>query len=579
MPKAAKSKKEPIEESETSEDCCEICCEAFTKNRYEITCCMCDISLCATCVKKYLVASSQEAHCMACKKAWSKQFLFQVLTKSWLTGDYRKSRQKLYLDREKSLLPATMPIATAIINAEKERAQLYKELEEIRRQDREICNKIIKCNEIISGKVTTEEKISYMFPCSADGCKGFIEAKTWKCGLCETKVCKSCHMVKEKDHECNKNDVKTAKMIVKDTKPCPTCKTRIYKIEGCFGKNTQILMGDGSVDQIQNIDVGDHVMGDDGQPKLVEESFSGTDNMYRVIGEQTEYVVSEHHTLVLAKFVPYKKLVEIPVFQWNKLSDDEKAEYYGAKQDGSIYRMYLEPLGQGEYFGIKIKSENHRFLLADNTVVRNCSQMFCTNCHSAWDWNTGEIETKNIHNPHYFELQRKMGFVPRTRGDMVCGGLNNRFLTRLGEPYYTTFREIVQRVGEVEARINRLTEKDFLPLRIEYLRGEISDKIFQANIFRVERNNEKIREERQILETFRVSMIERLNDLSEMETITNDILREKKAEVDQIVEFCNTAFKQNYLAMGLSTYPRIDLKQYYGNRRSNRARRQVQNVE
>ena len=34
--------------------------------------------------------------------------------------------------------------------------------------------------------------------------------------------------------------------------------------------------------------------------------------------------------------------------------------------------------------------------------------MYCTECHIAFSWSSGEIETGAIHNPHYFQIQREM---------------------------------------------------------------------------------------------------------------------------------------------------------------------------
>jgi hypothetical protein len=58
--------------------------------------------------------------------------------------------------------------------------------------------------------------------------------------------------------------------------------------------------------------------------------------------------------------------------------------------------------------------------------------MFCVECHTAFDWRTLAIITKNIHNPHYFEWRARSGTEQRTLGDVICGReIDNEFAVQL----------------------------------------------------------------------------------------------------------------------------------------------------
>ena len=68
----------------------------------------------------------------------------------------------------------------------------------------------------------------------------------------------------------------------------------------CHGINTPILMYDGSIKMVQDIVVGDVVMGDDSQPRNVLSLGRGVDDLYEVIPTKGEkYVVNSEHILCL----------------------------------------------------------------------------------------------------------------------------------------------------------------------------------------------------------------------------------------------------------------------------------------
>jgi hypothetical protein len=80
------------------------------------------------------------------------------------------------------------------------------------------------------------EERKFVRACPVNACRGFLST-AWKCGTCSTWACANCHEVKgaTKDaaHECNPDCVLTARLLDKETRPCPKCASAIFKISGC----------------------------------------------------------------------------------------------------------------------------------------------------------------------------------------------------------------------------------------------------------------------------------------------------------------------------------------------------------
>ena len=68
----------------------------------------------------------------------------------------------------------------------------------------------------------------------------------------------------------------------------------------CFSKGTNVLMFDGNIKKIEDIKIGELVMGDDSTPRTVLETHNGTDKMYKITNCRGEsYTVNSHHILSL----------------------------------------------------------------------------------------------------------------------------------------------------------------------------------------------------------------------------------------------------------------------------------------
>ena len=410
---------------------CGVCCEPFNKSsRLEVECRYCDFRPCSTCAERYLVETTEDAHCMNCRKGWARETLVDNFTQKFVSRTYKARREELLLERERSLMPATQ----AYVEIEKEIRRLNNKIAEgkslaekaqtewtaigsrhlavfavehgltsefdasiLRHKMEEDQRKVVNSHMIDvqhlewtrdryiyrqhGGQVELEKR-QFVRACPHAECRGFLST-AWKCGMCDNWACPDCHEVKgltkDAPHTCDPNNVETAKLLAKDSRNCPKCAAAIFKIDGC-------------------------------------------------------------------------------------------------------------------------------------------DQMYCTQCHTAFSWRTGRIETGTIHNPHYYEYQRAHGVLARNPGDVPCGGF----------PDWTNIARIPQNLDRITwarlasahrshghcqwVMIPRYTvnqNDDNRDLRIKLMICDFSENEFKKKIQQREKARQRKTDIRQVLEMYQAV----LNDL------------------------------------------------------------------
>jgi len=416
---------------------CSICCNTLNKSKNKpIVCNFCSKDACLECVKHYILDTHGDLHCMFCRNKLNRDVLVEKLPLVFIKEELREHQEKNIVEIEKARLPAAQTIAENRIklkNIEKFREAVHELfhsntgvddkndsrielLQLIARNygiedDIKLDTNMITVITHLEEKIKTEEiKRNYVRNCPNNSCRGFINEE-WNCGLCGTKMCKKCfEQVEESEtkHKCDQNIIESNKLIAKDSKPCPKCNCLITKLSGCFAKDQPIILWNGTIKMSQDIDVGDELIGDDDEKRIVQDLTQGEDDMYEISQSTgTNYVVNSKHKLVLFKI---DKIVEITVDDYNKLTVSEKSILSGLKiVDGfqSLTTIDVTKIGRDNYYGWSV-DKNKRFLLPDNTVVRNCDQMFCVSCHTAFSWDRGTIEKGVIHNPHFYQWQKTL---------------------------------------------------------------------------------------------------------------------------------------------------------------------------
>ncbi len=165
----------------------------------------------------------------------------------------------------------------------------------------------------------------------------------------------------------------------------------------CLGRGTKVLMFDGSLKNVEDVKVGDQLMGDDSKPRNVLSTTSGTEQMYWVRQNKAkDYRVNESHILSLKRTRtegPHKNgdVLNINVKEYLEKTDKYKSNYKGYKvavefeeKELSVEKReeklqeYLEEksINEDEYYKIEEKHINlEKKFIADTlgyeTYIKN----------------------------------------------------------------------------------------------------------------------------------------------------------------------------------------------------------------
>ena len=138
--------------------------------------------------------------------------------------------------------------------------------------------------------------------------------------------------------------------------------------------------------------------------------------------------------------------------------------------------------------------------------ISGCSQMFCTNCKTCFDWNSCKIiDVKHVHNPHLIDYMRTIR--SRNHGEHECIDLYDILHFNKNVCNYNLINRIYMDgvrllgtydVDELEQKKEEYLEK----LRFKYIRSNINQNEFKTKILSYTKRNRRLIDVGMVYQTY-----------------------------------------------------------------------------
>ena len=153
---------------------------------------------------------------------------------------------------------------------------------------------------------------------------------------------------------------------------------------GCHTKGTKVVMSDGSTKCVEEVEVGDQLLGCDNQPREVLKLYHNKGKMYRIKPIRSQsFVVNEDHILPLWD-EEAEQIQCVPVFELIKKPKEFFNTHYLINRNNPHHEMFeIEYVGVDQYYGFELDKDHLYY--TDNWILNhNSGKSLVIYCLTRW---------------------------------------------------------------------------------------------------------------------------------------------------------------------------------------------------